>query len=282
MQKQTKQMPHSIIARWGELGRLVKSKPNKRSVDWRHLQVIIEAARPYLNFEEDRIRELLQRSSVRLRPLRDPLEEDYGVHRWLTGAREEVYSDWLAWIFQRLGSPHTVIKLALGCENHDLPERGMAAMEVRRELGVADEKGSRMRTDIEISIGSMPLILIEVKKVAAESVNQDQLRRQAEVRRGFRHYKLLAPHGEEREYPGGFTLRLWSDLCRDLRRLVPQIVRGKDPNLVLAAMIVGFVGAVEQNILGFPGGLSVSRRIAPGARSFLRAYLEQNLTVRPR
>jgi len=39
-------------------------------------------------------------SSARLKPLGEPLEHDLGVNRWLAGAREEAYSDWLTWLLR--------------------------------------------------------------------------------------------------------------------------------------------------------------------------------------
>jgi hypothetical protein len=47
---------------------------------------------------------LLSESSSQLFPrLGDPLDPrlDFGAHRWLKNSREEVYSDWLAWVIQR-------------------------------------------------------------------------------------------------------------------------------------------------------------------------------------
>src|SRR5690606_30934309 len=59
---------------------------------------------------------------------------------------------------------------------------------------------------------------------------------------------LLAVSGEQDEYEG-FPLLTWQALCVEMRHLALQ--RCRDDQLNAAAIILGFVGAVEQNLLGF-------------------------------
>ncbi|NHM26190.1 hypothetical protein G7K71_04070 [Desulfofundulus sp. TPOSR] len=61
---------------------------------------------------------------------------------------------------------------------------------------------------------------------------------------------LVATDGAERLYEGGFELLTWGDICHRLRHLIPELVA--EGRLVLAALVGGFVGAVEQNLLGVP------------------------------
>jgi len=60
---------------------------------------------------------------------------------------------------------------------------------------------------------------------------------------------LLASDGDKREYDGDFRLLKWAELCLALRRLVMKLCANE--RIVLAAMTLAFVGAVEQNLLGF-------------------------------
>ena len=48
------------------------------------------------------LQELLQHTRDLLWPLGEPLTLNFGLNRLLSGAREEAYSDRLAWLFRRL------------------------------------------------------------------------------------------------------------------------------------------------------------------------------------
>src|SRR5439155_19954927 len=59
---------------------------------------------------------------------------------------------------------------------------------------------------------------------------------------------LLAVDAKEMRYAGDFQFVAWANLCLELRRLVAEL---RDKNKFLAcSMILAFVGAVEQNLLG--------------------------------
>jgi hypothetical protein len=63
---------------------------------------------------------------------------------------------------------------------------------------------------------------------------------------------LLAVHGDpDKEYEG-FTLTSWEQFCHRLRALVPTLLAARRLELTTAATILGFVGAVEQNLLELP------------------------------
>ena len=46
----------------------------------------------------------------------------------------------------------------------------------------------------------------------------------------------------------GFRFLSWSEICIRLRRLAPSILANKNP--LTAGLLLAFVGAVEQNLLG--------------------------------
>src|SRR5262249_4355715 len=83
----------------------------------------------------------------------------------------------------------------------------------------------------------------------ANKIAADQLHDQSNYGADFVRRFLLAPSGEEKSVPAGFNLVLWRDICLRLRGIVPSTCR---ENISIAAMIVAFVGAVEQNVLQLP------------------------------
>jgi hypothetical protein len=114
----------------------------------------------------------------------------------------------------------------------------------------------RGRLDILISISEDVLIIIEVKKTSeqiAETAKQagysDWLNAQPEsVKKSI---LLVVDVSEEYIAKSGedFKPLLWGDLCNQLRRLLIMPDFRKQQGLVIAALLVAFVGAVEQNLL---------------------------------
>ena len=43
----------------------------------------------------------------------------------------------------------------------------------------------------------------------------------------------------------------WADVCIEMRLLAIDLCKERDPQLMAAAMVLAFVAAVEQNLLGF-------------------------------
>ena len=58
----------------------------------------------------------------------------------------------------------------------------------------------------------------------------------------------------------GFKILRWNIFCKRLRNLIPELVR--EGHLILAVIASAFIGAVEQNILGFP---AVTRKTRPSS-----------------
>src|ERR1700733_8004664 len=63
---------------------------------------LIEKAATLRDFEFGELEEVIEQSNQRLKPLGEPMKHDFGLHRWLAGAREEAYSDWFQWLFARM------------------------------------------------------------------------------------------------------------------------------------------------------------------------------------
>lgn len=223
----------------------------EQMMGWEPVQRIIGAVRQQLEQEGERLDELLDKSDKRLCPLGDPLRVDFGAHRWLRGDREEAYSDWLAWILKGLGSAGRIFRV-LGLEKPEVVSRcGGIRANVKREQTVTEgHRGKRGRIDIVVNFEGMAVIGVEVKRLAradrADTGKHPGYKRWLEKREElFKDAVLIAIDGERDNY-SGFTLRTWAQVCLELRRM-SLILR--DESLIVAAMILAFVGAAEQNIL---------------------------------
>ena len=103
-----------------------------------------------------------------------------------------------------------------------------------------------------IRIGGHAVIVVEVKKTDADIADTEKqkgywawLQNQPET---LKKAILLANGGCEESYDQ-FRLITWADVCVELRRFASALCAQNE--LLLAAMILAFIGAVEQNLLGF-------------------------------
>jgi hypothetical protein len=226
-----------------------------------------------------RLDALLAESGKRLELLGDPLVTDFGLHRWLAGDREESYSDWLQWILQQVQAPRDVF----GLPRVDLPEEfrdwsGPAPVIVR-ELPVPQGHASRAgRLDLYVRYEGVALFVLEVKKADAEHADTAKqagykawLDAQAEP---HKFPILIAAEAEEDLYEG-FRFLSWANLCLGMRRLARRLCG--EGRLVVAAMTLAFVGAVEQNLLDLSIPSPVSRR-SGAINPRLVAHLERWLS----
>ena len=236
------------LAKWAALGREIRSADKKTVPNWLSVQKIIDMAEPVHQVNRNTARRLLEASNELFAPLKDPFEMRLGLHRWLGGEREEAYSDWLAWIIEQLATPDKIIPLLCGNNTADLVAGCAGSLSVQREAVFVTTETVR-RTDIEICFGDTKAILVEIKLVDADKVAADQLYDQRYYGAHFLRRLLLCPSGEEESVPAGFNLVLWRDICLRLRRIAPSICQ---KNISIGAMILAFVGAVEQNVLQLP------------------------------
>ena len=197
------------------------------------------------------------RSNDRLAPFKDPLLVDLGTHRWLSSAREEAYSDWLAWILQQLEKTPELV-FSLFDLKSPVSTHGSAgvSLSVTREFWVSsghDDHAGKL--DLLIRYGNQALVCVEVKLGPADTADTEKqtgyrkyLDEQAEIPKESCHGVLLVTEASEKRYAGNFMPVRWSDVCLRLRRMVLVVKRNE---AVVAAMILAFVGAVEQNLLRF-------------------------------
>lgn len=256
----------AVLDRWAALGVGLRQQPSP-FVGWEPARRLIAAARQKQESDCARLHDLLRQSSDRLAPLEDPLQVDLGLSRWLSEEREEAYSDWLQWTLQQLQRADRVF----GLFRLELPSGWDSwsdlIPEVHREFLVPEGHPGHMgRLDIVVDYPGHARLIIEVKKTSAEASDTAKgigYQRSQGTRgtSGVPCWRiLLATSGEQSEYPGDFSLRSWAEVCIGLRRIASQL--RKQVPLITLAMILAFVGAVEQNLLGFSP--RIAGRIVPG------------------
>jgi hypothetical protein len=244
----------AILRDWSDLR--VSTSPRLQSWDSAHL--LVRSAKALGDFALQHLQEALAGSNSELAPLGEPLNLNLGKHRWLSADREESYSDWLAWILQGMSGPDEI--LPLFARDDEVLEgllgpSGTVHREVRSQHG---------RTDIEVPIGKRGLLLIEVKvrntgnelplqlERYAQKVTEKQVERPVLV--------LLGTDAPDPSLPRhNFTFTDWRSLCQRLRQYAR---RAKEADLLRAATILIFCGAVEQNLLGLSGEQRHQRALA--------------------
>src|SRR5262249_55317644 len=127
-------------------------------------------------------------------------------------------------------------------------------VEVQRECcvphGHVDQEG---RLDVVIRYGDRAMLVVEIKKGRAEDADTakhagyKQWLQEQDCQHKFS--VLLAVSAEEDTYEG-FSFLSWSALCIEMR-LLAMALKGEPQSRLTAAMVLAFVGAVEQNLLGF-------------------------------
>jgi hypothetical protein len=217
-----------------------------RLPDWTTVQTLDKAAKGLLTNDIAALEFALAASNERLKPLKDPFSEDFGLHRWLSGQREENYSDWLEYAVAQLQTP----ALVYGLFNLPPPPGldGLKLTTVREDWVESGNEGHSGRTDLAIRYGFYRPLVIELKVTGAEEADTAK---QAGYARSYGEFDgvLLVTESQVATSDGAFRVALWSDVARGLRRFAPGI---RHDRTVQAAMLLAFAGAIEQNLCGFP------------------------------
>jgi hypothetical protein len=220
------------------------------------LKQLVSAARRHGAQAINEYHEIVQRSAGLLSTLGEPLDLlDFTEHRWVAGQREEAYSDWLQWVASQCEPTELlhifgvkipeVISACVGC----VPKIA------REQVVPHGHAGAGGRLDLEIRFGDAVLLVVEIKLGEAESADTAKnigYFRSVEARQlGLRfgaQYIILVLDAEEDSYHG-FKPRLWGDACIELRLVAARLCRRSEH--LRAALILGYVAAVEQNLLQF-------------------------------
>lgn len=281
--RQMKQEHLATLSQWAQW-RKAFAPTRTRHPDWSAVEFLIEAAQPRLLEEARAFRILLERSTTRLK-LTDPLLCELGIHRWLD--KETAYSDWFAWVLERLADPSQVLRI-LGVEGSRWQVcRGLPCW-VRREAQLTKGlSGSKGQIDLLIGFGEGPRALIGVE---VKTYDQ-QFRKQRGYSEALRELcppcsegiLIADPKHVRGDNLWGFRLQEWRKVSIELRRAVawwfdPDGHGSNDQ--ATAAMILGFVAAIEQNLLGMTA--AAARRAWQGKpilfpqamAEYLREFLE--------
>jgi hypothetical protein len=127
------------------------------------------------------------------------------------------------------------------------------AISVTRESRVEEgHEGRSGRIDLIIKFGEKIAIVVEVKTTDADSAATEKnigYRKSISRECPEAQFRLLATCGEKEVYDE-FKLVTWGDICSALRSMAKTLCG--ENSILLAAMVLAFVGAVEENLLAFP------------------------------
>jgi hypothetical protein len=245
-----------LMQKWAALGATVEGLYGRPVDSWEPIRPLVAAAKAYFQEAGATLRSLVERSSRQLQPLGEPLQVDLGLHRWLAEEREEAYSDWLQWVVEQIREPRAVCQLFDISPPANVARWDGLAPQTWREYyvlrGHVEREG---RLDLFIRYGEHMLIVVELKKGAIDAADlEKQLGYSESLQRLGAVKILLGVEGSTGSIPGGFKFVPWSRVCIELRRLVPDL--SKDRGLVVGAMVLAFVAAVEQNLMGYSAGIA--------------------------
>jgi hypothetical protein len=254
-----------LYARWGAI--LVREPPEQLSDEWcKSIERIANAFRTLAETEQIHITDLLKTADLRLAPFSDPLRLPFRGNRWLDlrREREESYSNWLAWLLERMDSAEEVLRI-FNLEDADFAESVHDKKpKVYRELQFQSASGELKRLDIVIEFGERAILLVEVKvrelEVAGGAGNlaiyRDWLESHISDPRA-RCAILLVPTPMESPCPGWQVLS-WDQVSLNLRLQAREFAASSPNRLLLSAMLLCFSGAVEQNVLRYATGEAIS------------------------
>jgi len=237
---------------------------------------LADAGRSLQRIDRDRCHKAIQCSNAILAPLGEPLDQCTGLSRWLADAREEAYSDWLAWVFAQM----TISELAgvLGIpELRSYPD----AVIPQREVWVS-YNGEWGRIDILARVSNHTLLVIEVKKATGGEAAREQLLRYATYLEegefaGLNIIPMLLSSDVQSGDGSAVRYRDHATVCRNLRRFVtrqrPQRIKGcqsvpEGLASLQAATVLLVVDAIETNLLNLRG---TERAIADHLEEFTKS-----------
>jgi len=231
----------SVLATWAKVGETVRNGA-KVEIPFEPLRRMIDAAKQDGEVASQRLGGLFEQSERKLYPgVGDPLSDklELGSHRWLKRAREDAYSDWLAWILGRQDDPSRVLTLFGFGSRPDAHGRWM----VRREVCIPDG-----RPDLVIRHLDLGVLCIEVKTKSEPREGQLEDYRRWLVREGVQlDLVLLAVDlPEDQPLPEHCHFCSWKQVSLGLRAWASGWLPGRRYD---AVMTLAFCGAVERNLL---------------------------------
>jgi hypothetical protein len=245
---------------------------------WRAIEVMVAALESLAKSEAQRLSQLLMRSDEYMKPLGDPFRLQFGTHRWLDLAREreETYSDWLVWLIQGLNSATDIVRI-FGLENVPFGRvaKDSRITEVSREEPFRTPEGDRKKFDLVVRFGNGAVLLVEIKvrplEEAGGSENLPIYYQQLKMEQpdpDFRQAVLLVPEMADISFQG-WDIRSWDKVSLTLRQIATRYCRREFQDLLRAATLLSFAGAVEQNVLR----LGQTELSAPQTAAYIERFL---------
>ena len=218
----------------------------------------------------------MRESDDRLHPFGEPLRSNLMMEAVLSGAREEAYTAALGWSLGQLPIGPVVDILGV----RDLKLRGNRWQSVdwlyHTEVDVPEgHRGQVGRVDMSITFRNDLVAALEIK--TKEYTEHDTAKHrgysrwvESHVGRVKAQMIFIAVRDLEIELHG-FRFTSWADITAGLRKYAPHVIKNK--KYPIAATYLAFVGAVEQNLLGFGPPRGLSHDIAFRQADHLRTVL---------
>jgi len=269
-----------LYARWGSVLRRQSAQQLTRDEECKAIERIANAFRALVKTEQIHIADLLKTADQQLAPFSDPFRLRFSGHRWLDlrREREESYSNWLAWLLERMDSAEEVLRV-FNLEDTDFANSVRNEKpKVYREQPFWTASGEPKRLDIVVEFSDRAILLVEVKIRGIEfaggaenlPIYCDWLESRISDPSG-RSAILLVPTPMESPCRG-WQVRSWDQVSLSLRLQAREYAASSPGRLLLAAMLLCFSGAVEQNVLGYATGETIS---APQTALYLEQFLER-------
>jgi hypothetical protein len=226
------------------------------SADWDAVGHFASSVEPYLQEVREEARRLVMDQEARfgLGTGSEPLRVDYGMHRWLRDECEPAYSDWLQWLVETIGRRDWIGSLlGIPADSHIIHAATPKVSAVEREVPVCQEDDGALVgfLDLDIWFGDAARIVVELKTFDQSFEKQLRYKEALDVGDVETEFVLLTKDHPDTETVFGFRTRNWESFCLEARRLVPAVAQ--DRGVVVASLMLAFIGAVEQNVLQLGG-----------------------------
>src|SRR5215469_246465 len=225
------------------------------SADWEAVARFTSSVEPYLREVCEESRRLIKNHEelLGLGVGTEPFRVDYGMHRWLQDESEPAYSDWLQWLVEAITRRDWICTL-FGIAgdprfiNASIPNVSAVTRELRI-WGQQKDKPWVGYLDLDVWFGDDARIVIELKKFDQSFEKQSRYKEAVDAGRVETRFVLLTKDYPDNETVFGFRARNWESFCLEARRIVPAVTQER--GVVIASLLLAFIGAVEQNILKF-------------------------------